>query len=267
MNNEYMELLIKDSELIKFINEKKNCDEAIDPNKLYYYYSKVVKLAYIKTYIRLNNYKYAKICADIIENIFWLIFQLTLNIKLTMFLSERSIIMFSEYIFLSKDDNITNAKLFVYEKTIGVINISEFKTKKESSVLINRIKHISAHCENINQFYHHILSIENNEDEYNTTSNYFENIINIFNLFPDTKIIYKVLFDILLSINMPILSKINLLFIICHVFYIKNRPFDDLRKLEKYINGYNLKEIDTIYINQVDIEHNETYDYFYNCFY
>ena len=261
-----MDILTKDSELIKFINEKKNCDESIDPNKLYYYYSKVIKLSYIKTYIRLNNYKHAKICADIIENIFWLIFQLTLNIKLTMFLSERSIIMFSEYIYLSKDDNITNAKLFVYEKTIGVINISEFKTKKESTPLINRIKNISSHCENVNHFYHHILSIKNNEDEYNNISNYFENVINIFNLFPDTKIIYKVLFGIIISSDIPILSKINLLFIICHIFYIKNRPFDDLRKLPKYINGYNFSEIDTIYDNQVDIEYTDTYDYFYNCF-
>ena len=262
-----MNILTKDTDLIKFIKEKKSFDQDIDHKKLYYYYSKVVRLAYIKTYMRINNLKYSKICADIIDNIFWIIFNFTFNIKLTMFLSERAYIMFSEFLYISKEDNIIDAKIFVYEKTIGLITINEFKTRKGNGNIINKLKNISSHCENINLFYNHILKITlNDEEKYNEISNYFENTIGIFNLFPDVKIFYKVLFEIITNLNKPILVKINLLFIISHIFYIKKRSCDDLNKINKYCNNYDLSEINKIFKEQLDIEFTDSYDYIYNCF-
>jgi len=262
-----MNLLTKENDLIHFIQEKKNGDESIDPSKLYYYYSKIIKLAYIKTYLRLENINYSKICADIIENIFWMIFQFTFNIKLTMFLCERAIILFIEYLYLSKDNlNITEAKIFVYEKTIGPININEFKIKKDNSSLINKIKYISNHCENINRFYYHILQHNNSEEYYTTISEYFESILNIFSLFPTIKIIYKVLFELIIELKQPILCKINLLYIVTHIFYIKKKTYDDLTKINKYSNNFNLNEINKIYNKITDIEFSNTYEHFYNCF-
>ena len=261
-----MNLLTKENDLITFINEKKNGDESIDPNKLYYYYSKIIRLSYIKSYIKLKNIQYAKICADIIENIFWLVFQLTFNIKLTMFLSERAILLFTEYIHIGNDDiQIEEAKLFVYEKTIGPIQISDFKTKRDNSSLITKIKTISNHCENINRFYFIILcNTLHNENEYNRMSGYFENMINIFNLFPNVKIFYKVLFDIINDMKLPILVKINLLFIFSHIFYIKKKNYDELSNINKLCKDVDFREIDRPFNNQIDIEYTRIYEHYYN---
>lgn len=261
-----MNLLTKENDLIRFINEKKNGDESIEPCKLYYYYSKIISITYIKTYLKLENIKYAKICADIIENIFWLVFQLTFNIKLTMFLSERAVLLFTEYIYIAKDDiQIEEAKLFVYEKTIGPIQIMDFKIKKDNSSLVTKIKTISNHCENINRFYFYILSQTlKNESEYNLISGYFENMLNIFNLFPNVKIFYKVLFDIIIELKRPLIVKINLLFIFSHIFFIKKKIYDELTKLPKLCKDIDFKPIEKIFSNQIDIEYTNIYEHFYN---
>jgi hypothetical protein len=75
-------------------------------------------------------------------NVFWILFAYTYNLTLTVFLSERSILLFTEFIILSKDPkinkemcympNISDAMSFAYKKTIGPIHITNISniTKK-----------------------------------------------------------------------------------------------------------------------------------------
>lgn len=68
--------------------------------------------------------------------VFFVLIMYTNNIKLTVFLSERAILLYSEFILMSKDKsisedlnytpNISDAISFAYKKTIGPIKISEF---------------------------------------------------------------------------------------------------------------------------------------------
>ena len=66
-----------------------------------------------------------------IYSIFWIIFSYTGNPKLTMFLCERAIILFIEYITLSNtmvnsNDmviNLLDVKLFIFKKTLGPLKI------------------------------------------------------------------------------------------------------------------------------------------------
>ena len=261
-----MNLLTKDNELVSFINEKKYSDVNIDCKKLYYYYSKIIKIAYIKSYIRLENYKYSKICADIIENVFWIIFQYSVNIKLSMFLCERAILLYIEYISIYREKTkMDELKLFIYDKTIGPLIIGDFKIKKENGTIINKNKVISSHCENLNTFFYHVLTLCcNNEEEFNRITDYFDSILGVFAFFPSSKIFYKVLFNKCVEYKMPILTKINIIYIVTHIFYIKNKNYEDLTRIDRYMNNINLSEINKYFDNISCIEECDVYNTLYN---
>ena len=71
--------------------------------------------------------------------IFYVLIFYTNNIKLTLFLLERSILFYSEFIIMSQDKklidqicflpNINDALFFTYKKTIGPIELCKIKTK------------------------------------------------------------------------------------------------------------------------------------------
>ena len=74
---------------------------------------------------------------SLIYHVFWLLFSYTYNLKLTMFLSERAILLFTEFIVMSRNPllnrdmnflpNINDAVLFSYRKTIGPLKFSNAK--------------------------------------------------------------------------------------------------------------------------------------------
>ena len=86
----------------------------------------------------------------------------------------------------------------------------------------------------------------------------------VFNLFPNVKIIYKVLFDIIIDMKRPVLVKINLLFIFSHIFYIKKKNYDELTKIPKLCKDIDFKVIDKMFNNQIEIEYTNIYEHFYN---
>ena len=72
--------------------------------------------------------------SNIMNNIFWLVLSYTSNLKLTIFLAERSILLFSEFLLLAKNQNISRQILFtpnmndviefVFQRTIGDLKIN-----------------------------------------------------------------------------------------------------------------------------------------------
>ena len=80
-------------------------------------------------------------------NVFWIIFNSDNNIFITLFLSEKSVLLFTEFIILSNDPkiikdlyykpNIIDALQFSYKKTIHTINISAL-INNDNNILLNK---------------------------------------------------------------------------------------------------------------------------------
>ena len=133
-------------ELIDFINQEK-INKKINHKKVISYYNKCL----VKTLVELDK-KFSKLKnktnsvisgINMIYNIFFILIFYTNNIKLTIFLVERSILLYSEFIIMSQDKsvideicfvpNITDAISFSYKKTIGPLKISNLNLKFDIS--------------------------------------------------------------------------------------------------------------------------------------
>ena len=133
-------------ELIDFINQEK-INKKINHKKVVSYYNKCL----VKTLVELDK-KFSKLKnktnsvisgINMIYNIFFILIFYTNNIKLTIFLVERSILLYSEFIIMSQDKsvideicfvpNITDAISFSYKKTIGPLKISNLNIKYDIS--------------------------------------------------------------------------------------------------------------------------------------
>ena len=153
-----MSFLSKEKELITFIETKKIKKKEIEIKKILCYFSKIIKESIIRPYTRLNDILWAQECSGIVFNIFWQLFSYSNNIKLSMFMCERAILLFNEYIDLAKSTftdntsefkiNSTDVKIFIYKRTIGPTKLRKIKSKKFQSKILNLkdcsiyIKHI-----------------------------------------------------------------------------------------------------------------------------
>jgi hypothetical protein len=136
------------NDLIKFIeNEKKQINTNSNEEIINIFYN-----CFIKTLIEIN-YKFKNIDnikknvymgSNIMFNVFWIILNYSNNLTLTIFLSERSILLYSEFIILSRDPtinkdlsyipNLSDAINFAYKKTIGPIEISDLSINKNNNI-------------------------------------------------------------------------------------------------------------------------------------
>lgn len=125
-----MSSINKDAELLNFIEKKKLDKDSIDLKKIFFLFLRVMKNTIINCYIKLNNVNFTSSCIEMIFSIFWIIYSYTYNAKLTMFLSERAVVLFNEYINLSSNMesnnvNLADVKLFIYKKTLGPLILKD----------------------------------------------------------------------------------------------------------------------------------------------
>jgi len=146
-----MSFLSKETELINFIDTKKTKKSNIKTNKILSYFSKIIRESIVRPYSRLNDIFWAQECSNIVFNVFWQLFSYSNNIKLSMFMCERAILLFNEYIDLAKNTfsensdfkiNSTDVKLFIYKRTIGPIKLIKI-TNKKFQLKLNKIKEAS----------------------------------------------------------------------------------------------------------------------------
>jgi len=146
-----MSLLSKEKELINFIETKKVKKKDVDIKKILYYFSKIIRESIIRPYTRLNDIFWAQECSNIVFNIFWQLFSYSNNTKLSMFMCERAILLFNEYIDLAKSTftensdfkiNSTDVKLFIYKRTIGPVKLKKI-TNRKFQLELNKIKESS----------------------------------------------------------------------------------------------------------------------------
>jgi len=150
----------KNSDLLEFINSEKYT-ENIDINKAYLYFNTCCCKTLIELDKKLGNLNEKCKTQEIIMgthmffHVFFVLLSYTNNLKLTIFLAERAILLYTEFIIMSNDKQvmkdvcyqptITDPILFAYKKTIGPIpanlkqNTPEFNLLKSSSLLIREI--------------------------------------------------------------------------------------------------------------------------------
>ncbi len=153
-----MSILTKETDLLQFINQKKQDHIDVSEKKIITNYCKVITNAVVKCYEKLSIGKFCLICLDTINNLFWILFLYSKNLKLTMFLCDRAILLFNEYIIMTKSNfqgpnekeqiHLTDVKSFVYKKTIGPLTLSCLKFNKD----ISRLQSI---CEIFRNLYTH----------------------------------------------------------------------------------------------------------------
>lgn len=135
---------IKGKTLLDFINNEKQ-KKKINQQKALVYFNTCC----IKSINELEN-KFSTLNDTSLEvimgikmfyNVFFIILSYTNNLTFTMFLSERAILLYTEFIIMSKNTDIikdlcyypsiTDAILFAYKKTIGPINICNIEILKK----------------------------------------------------------------------------------------------------------------------------------------
>jgi hypothetical protein len=150
----------KNSDLLEFINSEKNAEE-IDINKAYLYFNTCCCKTIIELDKKLKDLNDKCMLQEIVmgtqmfSHVFFVLLSYTNNLKLTIFLAERAILLYTEFIIMSNDKQvmkdvcyhpaITDPILFAYKKTIGPIpvniqeNTPEFNLLKSASLLIREI--------------------------------------------------------------------------------------------------------------------------------
>ena len=117
-------------DLLNFINKKCLETDTTEPNKIFFLFTKSIRTALLNTYSQQSNIQYTISCGDLIFNIFWIIYNYSYNAKLTMFMCERAVLLFNEYINISKtygneQTNMADVKTFIINKTIGPLKLVE----------------------------------------------------------------------------------------------------------------------------------------------
>lgn len=122
----------KEAELLEFIDKKVNDVSTVNERKIFFVFIKILCNTLYSSYVKLSNVQLSLSCSEMIFSIFWIIFKYTLNLKLSMFLCERGVILFVEYINLSSDledgvdkINMMDVKLFIYKKTLGPLMLGK----------------------------------------------------------------------------------------------------------------------------------------------
>lgn len=139
-------------ELINFINKERS-SKKINYKKILNFFHKCLN----RSIIEMNN-KFSKIKGihetiisgiNMIYHIFYILITYTNNIKLTIFLLERAILLYTEFIIMSQDKsvvdeiyfipNINDAIAFSFKKTIGPIVIEDFETNHKNSIFVKEM--------------------------------------------------------------------------------------------------------------------------------
>ena len=144
-----MSNLNKDYELEIFIKDKL-LDELPNQENVFILYIKAITSSLTKLYSKFKNIDYSIACSESVHSIFWIILNYSNNLKLTMFLCDRAIVLFMEYIELSvninENLNLLEIKLFIYKKSIGPLVLNNNVINRDLEKLCQLYKHFIYNC-------------------------------------------------------------------------------------------------------------------------
>jgi len=206
----------KQDELLILIKEEKKKFNDLDMNKVFKYYYK----CHIKTIIDIYNkfksfkefdyYEALFLGTNLFHNVFWILISYSKNLKLTIFLSERAILLFTEFIIMSRDPKINNELYFVpslidalsfsYKKTIGPLKLNDISHNEKNMNDIIVYKNLASIVKLINQKGFNYIKTDLELDNLEEINNIFINsILKNYNYFTVEKF-YSDFFDCCLSI-------------------------------------------------------------------
>ena len=147
------------TDLMLFINQEKIENFKVSSKKVYIYFYKCLQ----KTIVELDS-KFLELKEnerrDCVVNgtkmffyVFYSLLTYSNNLKLTIFLAERALLLYSEFIIMSRDKkviddyyykpNLNDAISFAYKQTIGSLSLNELKTnilsKNEITVIVVKL--------------------------------------------------------------------------------------------------------------------------------
>ena len=243
----------KNIELIEFLNQEK-LQKKIHNKKIFTFYNKCLIKCIFNLNNKFDNIDNKNLCLingiNMIYYIFYVLIFYTNNIKLTIFLLERSILFYSEFIIMSQDKklidqicfipNINDALFFTYKKTIGPIELCKIKVKQDQ-ICIRDISRI------MNIIYREAVVKKNNllNDLNSINVNLSEKIYSVFFYIEDStkkKELYNFVNDIY-SKNLSYEEKNNNLnLFLSEILKTKKENIN----LEEIYNNINLKLEDTL---------------------
>jgi hypothetical protein len=188
--------LDNNKDLLQYINKEKVSYINFNFHKLYSCFSTCL----LKTYLCLrekfinDKHKVTSGC-NVMYHVFWILINYTNNLSATIFLSERAVLLYSEFIIMSTNPDInkdlfftpndTDAINFAYKKTLGPLKIGNITPNKFSFNLIRLLKSISR------TIYNNLINSDNFELLYETVSS---NLIKNHQLYNNTSY-YSIIFE------------------------------------------------------------------------
>lgn len=145
-----MDKLLNKQDIIQFINQEKKKPSIPDIHKSFKLFIKIMYKSLYDIYIKIkdldiNFNNLINSGTLLIYHVYWIIYTNSYNIKLTMFLTERCVLLFTEFIIMSRNPilnndlnfipDINDAMHFSLKKTIGTLKINYCKNKKISELL------------------------------------------------------------------------------------------------------------------------------------
>ena len=145
-----MDKLLNKQDIIQFINQEKKKPNIPDIHKSFKLFTKIFYKSLYDIYTKIKdldiNFNNLIECGTLlIYHVYWTIYTNSYNIKLTMFLTERCVLLFTEFIIMSRNPilnndlnfipNINDAMHFSLKKTVGTLKMNYCKNKKVSQML------------------------------------------------------------------------------------------------------------------------------------
>ena len=186
-------------ELLEYIeSSKKKC--SFNYNKLHTCFSTCLLKTILCLKDKVDSIPKLQSGCDVIYHVFWILINYTNNLSASIYLSERSILLYSEFLIMSNNPdinkdlyftpNIADAINFAYKKTIGPLKIVNINNNKFPDKSLNLLKYIIVTIldkiiNNNHSLYFNIVDklilknnkIINNDKYYNTIFNSIETLI------------------------------------------------------------------------------------------
>ena len=190
-------------ELLEYIeSSKKKC--SFNYTKLHNCFSTCLLKTILCLKDKVNSIPKLQSGCDVIYHVFWILINYTNNLSTSIYLSERSILLYSEFLIMSNNPdinkdlyftpNIADAINFAYKKTIGplkLINLNKTKYPNNSLILLKYIivniidkiitEDFSMYFKIVDNLVIKNQKTINNNNYYNTIFNNVEHILTINN--------------------------------------------------------------------------------------
>lgn len=176
-----MSSISKVEDLIKLIETEKVSPDKIDPNRSFKFFCHCLIKSIVEIYLKFQNFEGINIHEavmsgiNLVYHIFWILISYTNNLKLSVFLLERAILLNIEFISMSRNPvidresfylpNVNDAIIFAYRKTLGPIKgFLHFNPKLE------KVKTASLDLKSVigNIFFKIVKNLDLKKDEWET---------------------------------------------------------------------------------------------------